>query len=133
MNFRASFCDPFKKDIIEMGEIEKDKIMESFERIPWTKFLEEMKLKNENKIYYSPSLEIENKDNKNGLTVSAVDEKEWYIFFKRPKLVKKFFGLTEKMDDDYLTDITGQTESDVRDCLTALINNDLTFLEKKIK
>jgi hypothetical protein len=133
MNFRASFCDPFKKDIIELGVIEKDKIMESFEKIPWTKLLEEMKLKNENEIYYSPSLEIENKDNKNGLSVSAVDGKEWYIFFKRPKLVKKFFGLTEKMNNDYLTDITGQTESDVRDCLTALINNDLEFLERKIK
>jgi hypothetical protein len=37
------------------------------------------------------------------------------------------------MNNDYLTDITGQTESDVRDCLTALINNDLEFLERKIK
>ncbi len=29
MNFRASFCDPFKPDIIEIGDIEKDKIMGS--------------------------------------------------------------------------------------------------------
>lgn len=133
MNFRASFCDPFKSDIIEMGDIEKDKIMETFEKIPWSKLLDEMKMKNENEIYYSPSLEIENKDNKNGLTVSAIDGKEWYIFFKRPKMVKKFFGLTEKMNNDYLTDIRGQTENDVKECLTALINNDLEFLERKIK
>lgn len=133
MNFRASFCDPFKPEIIELGNIEKDKIMETFEKIPWNKLLDEMKLKKENEIYYSPSLEIENKDNKNGLSVSAVDGKEWYIFFKRPKMVKKFFGLTEKMNNDYLTDITGQTENDVKECLTALINNDLEFLERKIK
>jgi len=133
MNFRASFCDPFKPDIIELGDIEKNKIMETFEKIPWNKLLEEMKLKNENEIYYSPSLEIENKDNKNGLSVSAVDGNEWYIFYKRPKLVKKFFGLTKKMNNDYLTDITGQTEKDVKECLTALINNDLEFLERKIK
>lgn len=133
MNFRASFCDPFKPDIIEMGDIEKDKIMETFEKIPWKKLLEEMKLKKENEIYYSPSLEIENKDNKNGLSVSAVDGKEWYIFYKRPKMVKKFFGLTEKMNNDYLTDITGQSENDVKECLTALINNDLEFLERRIK
>jgi len=133
MNFRASFCDPFKPEIIEMGNIEKDKIMETFEKIPWNKLLDEMKLKKENEIYYSPSLEIENKDNKNGLSVSAVDGKEWYIFFKRPKMVKKFFGLSEKMNNDYLTDITGQTENDVKECLTALINNDLEFLERKIK
>jgi len=117
MNFRASFCDPFKPDIIEMGSIEKDKIVETFERIPWNKLLDEMKLKKENEIYYSPSLEIENRDNKNGLSVSAVDGNEWYIFYKRPKMVKWFFGLIERMDNNYLTDIRGQTEKDVKACL----------------
>jgi len=133
MSFRASFCDPFKKDILELGDIEKDKIIETFEKIPWNDLIAEMKSKDESEIYYSPSLEIENKTNKNGLSVSAVDGKEWYIFFKRPKLVKRFFGLTEKIENNYLTDITGQTETDVRDCLKALINNDLEFLERKIK
>ncbi len=133
MNFRASFCDPFKPDIIELGNIEKDKIMETFEKIPWSEFLAKMKTVRQSEIHYSPSLEIENKDNKNGLSVSVVDGTEWYIFYKRPKLVKRFFGLSEKMDDNYLTDIQGQTEMDVRDCLAALIRNDLKFLEDKIK
>jgi hypothetical protein len=133
MNFRASFCDPFKADIIEMDDIEKDKIMETFEKIPWTELLEKMKTANENDIHYSPSLEIENKDNKNGLSLSIIDRTEWYIFFKRPKMVKKFFGLSEKMDNDYLTNITGQSVDDVRKCLEALIKNDLKFLEEKIK
>lgn len=133
MNFRASFCDPFKADIIEIGSIEKDKIMEKFNQIPWTEYLAKMKTAKESEIHYSPSLEIENKDNKNGLSVSAVDGTEWYIFYKRPKLVKRFFGLVEKMDDNYLTDVQGQTEKDVIDCLDALIRNDLQFLENKIK
>ncbi|MEO9965475.1 MAG: hypothetical protein ABJF11_06795 [Reichenbachiella sp.] len=132
MNFRASFCDPFKPDIIELGEIEQDKIMENFEKIPWEELLEKMKTTNENEIHYSPSLEIENKTNRNGLSVSAVDGTEWYIFFKRPKLVKKWFGLVEKMDDNYLTDVTGQSTDDVKNCLNALINNDLEYLEKHI-
>lgn len=133
MNFRASFCDPFKPDTIELGDIEKEKIIETFEKIPWNKLLDEMKLKKESEIYYSPSLEIENKENKNGLSVSAVDGKEWYIFYKRPKMVKKFFGLIEKIDKNYLTDVKGQTGDDVKECLIALINNDLEFLEKKIR
>ncbi len=133
MNFRASFCDPFKPDIIEIGDIDKDKVIEIFNRVPWTEYLEKMKTVNEREIHYSPSLEIENKDNKNGLSVSAVDGVEWYIFFKRPKLVKRFFGLSEKLDENYLTDVQGQTEKDVRDCLDALIRNDLQFLEDKIK
>ena len=133
MNFRASFCDPFKSDIIELGDIEKDKIMEAFEEISWLELIEKMKDANENDIHYSPSFEIENKDNKNGVTVSAIDGTEWYIFFKRPKMVKKFFGLTEKMNDNFLTDISGQSIDDVRKCLEALINNDLKFLEGKIR
>ncbi len=133
MNFKASFCDPFKSDIIEIGYIEKDKVIEIFNQVPWTEYLEKMKTVNEREIHYSPSLEIENKDNKTVLSVSAVDGVEWYIFFKRPKLVKRFFGLSEKLDENYLTDVQGQTEKDVRDCLEALIRNDLQFLEDKIK
>jgi len=133
MNFRASFCDPFKKDIIEIGYISANEIIENFENIPWTEYLAKMKTAKQSEIYYSPSLEIENKDNRNGLSVSALDGGEWYIFYKRPKLVKRFFGLIENMDNNYLTDIQGQTENDVRNCLEALIKNDLKFLEDKIK
>jgi hypothetical protein len=133
MNFRASFCDPFKPDIIEIGSIPKNEIMETFEKIPWTEYLAKMKTAKQNEIHYSPSLEIENKDNRNGLSVSAVEGTEWYIFYKRPKLVKRFFGLVEKLDNNYVTDIQGQTENDVRNCLEALIRNDLQLLEKKIK
>ena len=133
MNFRASFCDPFKPDIIEIGKIERDKILDTFHKIPWSDYLSKMETAAEDDIYYSPSLEIENSDNKNGLSVSAIDGTEWYIFFKRPKLVKRLFGLAEKMDNDYLTDIQGQSEQDVIDCLNALINDDLDFLEEKIK
>jgi hypothetical protein len=133
MNFRASFCDPFKPDIIEIGYISKNEIMETFDKIPWTEYLAKMKSAKQSEIHFSPSLEIENKDNRNGLSVSAVDGTEWYIFYKRPKLVKRFFGLMEKMDNNYLTDVQGQTESDVRNCLEALIKNDLRFLEEKIR
>jgi len=133
MNFRASFCDPFKPDIIEIGYISKNEIMETFDKIPWTEYLAKMKTAKQSEIHYSPSLEIENKDNRNGLSVSAVDGTEWYIFYERPKLVKRFFGLVEKLDNNYLTDIQGQTENDVRICLEALIKNDLKFLEEKIK
>ncbi|MDX9848611.1 MAG: hypothetical protein RBT74_16640 [Tenuifilaceae bacterium] len=133
MNFRASFCDPFKPKIVEIGNIEKEKIIETFEKIPWKELLNKMESSKSEEIYYSPSLEIENKDNKNGIVISAVDGREWYIFFKRPKLVKKLFGLIEKMDENYTTEIQGQTEKDALDCLNAIINNDLEFLERKIK
>ena len=64
-------------DIIEMSDIEKNTIMETFEKIPWADLLNKMESANQKDVHYSPSLEIENKDNKNGLCISAVDGKEW--------------------------------------------------------
>ena len=133
MNFKATFCDPFKPNIIEIGNVEKNKIMELFEKIPWSEYLTKMKTAKEDEIYYSPSLGVENKDNRNGLSISAIDEQEWYIFYKRPKLVKKFFGLIKKMDNDYLTEIHVQTADEVKNYLKAFMENDLQFLESKIK
>ena len=65
MNYRASFCDPFKAEIKEIGDIPKESIIELFEKTPWSNYLIEME-KGEKEVHYSPSLEIENKDNKNG-------------------------------------------------------------------
>ncbi|WP_223648630.1 hypothetical protein [Hymenobacter psoromatis] len=133
MNFRASFCNPFNPKIIELGKIDQHKVMETFENIPWKEYLAKMKTTALNEIHYSPSLEVENMDNKNGLSLSIISNIEWYIFYKRPKLVKTFFGLSEKVKSNYLTEIHAQTEKDVKDCLAALIKNNLQFLEDKIR
>ena len=132
MTFRASFCDPFQSEIIEIGDIEKIQIMETFENIPWGQLIEKMEPAKDT-IYYSPSLEIENKMNKNGVTVTAIDEEEWWIFFKRPIQKMKYFKFRKYIYKDYVSEITEQNISDVRECLNALINNDLEFLEEKIK
>lgn len=135
MNFRASFCHPFQKDVIEFGNVSKDNIIDKFQKTPWADFLSQMSNVNENEIYYSPSLEIENTDNRHSLSISAVGESdnfEFYIFYKRPKKIKSFFGLKEKLNENYTTDKTGQTKDDVLNCLNALINNDTEFLANKI-
>jgi len=129
--FRYSICDPLKKDPIEMGDIEKDKILDIFDRFPWTDLLDKMKGVKESEIYFSPSLEVENKATRHGLAISIVDGNEFYIFYKRPKMVTKMFGLIKNMDDNYTSDRTGQTNKDARDAVDALINDDLTTLEKR--
>ena len=78
-------------------------------------------------------LEVENKNNKNGLSISIVDDNDWCVFYKRPKSEKVFFGLFEKVNENYLTDITKQSKKDAIECLNALLRNDLEFLERKIK
>ena len=135
MNFRTSFCDPFQKDIIELGNISKDSILDKFEKTPWADILRQMSYAKEDEIYSSPSLEIENKDNRHGLSISAVgdpDNFEFYIFYKRPKNKKSLFGLKEKINENYTTDKTGQNKQDVLDCLNALLKDDTEFLANKI-
>lgn len=135
MNYRASFCDPFKPEIVELGDIREDNIIAEFEKISWADFLKRMEAAKEDEIFYSPSLEIENKDTKQGLSISVVgspDNYEFYIFYKRPKTVKTFFGLKEKVNQNYISEKTGQTKQDALDCLNALLRNDMEYLENKI-
>ncbi|MBN8673577.1 MAG: hypothetical protein J0L56_05560 [Chitinophagales bacterium] len=135
MNFRASFCDPFKQEILEIGDIREDIITEEFEKISWTDFLKRMEAAKGDEIFYSPSFETENMDIKHGLSISAVgnpDNYEFYIFYKRPKTVKTFFGLKEKVNQNYISEKTGQTKQDTLDCLNALLHNDTEYLENKI-
>ena len=134
MNYRGSFCEPFSPDIIELGDIREEDIIDKFESINWVNYLKQMEGMKEEEIHYSPSLEIENKDTRHGLSISAVGDPntyEFYIFYKRPKLVTKLFGLVKNLDENFLSDRTGQTSNDVRDAVTALINDDLTVLEKR--
>lgn len=135
MNFSASFCDPFEREIIEWGNIQKDKIIDKFENIPWEDFLKRMASAKADEIFYSPSLEIENKDTKHGLSISAVgspEKYEFYIFYRRPKNTKAFFGLINNLKEDYLSDKTGLTKQDTLDCLDALLRNDTAYLSNKI-
>lgn len=129
--FRYSICDPLKKEPIEMGAIERGKILDILERFPWTELLAKMDGANENDIHFSPSLEFENKQTRHGLTISIVNTSEYHIFYKRPKVVTRFFGLMKSMDDNFLSDSTGQTIQDVKDAVTALISDDMETLQKR--
>ena len=136
MMFKQSFCDPFQKDIVELDDLPAVKIMEAFENIPWADYLKRMEDIDQSALYYSPSFEIENKENQHGLSISAVgspDSFEYYIFYKRPKQVKLLFGLINRLNNNYVTDITGQTKKDALECLDALRINNLDFLENKVK
>ena len=59
--FRYSICDPLKSEPIEMGEIEKGKILDIVDRFPWTDLLDKMKGVDQSDIHFSPSIEFENK------------------------------------------------------------------------
>ena len=41
--FRYSICDPLRNEPIQMGEVEKGKILDIVDRFPWTDLLDKMK------------------------------------------------------------------------------------------
>lgn len=137
MRYNLTFCNPLKKDIIELGKAEQYEVVDIFNKTKWEDFLQSMEGKKESEIFYSPSFEVENPDNKNSVSISAVGKSsdyEFYIFYKRPKMVKGFLGLgAPKLKEGYNSMITGQSAQDVIECIEALINNNLDFLERKIK
>ena len=113
MVLRASFCDPFNPTIIELGDIAESQIMHTFDKVPWVDYLTQMQTRGENEIYFSPSLGIENKATRSGQTISVVGNPEKYeccVFYKRPKKVARFFGLTSRMNNNCLTDAEGLAE-----------------------
>lgn len=135
MNFRASFCEPSNPEIMELNVTTVADITTFFEQIPWSDFLSKMTEMPTENIHYSPSLEIENKINKNGISISVAGEPnnyEFYIFYKRPKKVKRLFGLFETLDANYLTEVHDKRHQDAIACLNALLSNNLEYLEAKI-
>lgn len=130
--FRCSVCDPLKKEPIEIGEIAKEKALDIFDKFPWPEMIDKMNGVKPTEINWAPSIEFENIENRHGINISVVDDgSEFYIFFKRPKLVNRFFGLSRKVDENFTSDRTGQTIADAREAVKALIENDIGTLEMR--
>jgi hypothetical protein len=78
-------------------------------------------------------LELENVNSKHGLAISIIGPNQFYIFYKRPKMISrwKWFKSVEVLEPNYLSEHLDQTEQDMRDAFSALLNNDLTELESR--
>lgn len=134
MMYRYSICDPLHADVLEMGQIPKESVLEIFDEFPWVPMLAKMEGVGEQDIYFSPSLEFENKLNQHGISISAlgdVGKQEFMIFYKRPKMVPTWLGLSQRMENNYLTERDEQTLADAREAIIALINGDLETLEER--
>ncbi|MGH1338644.1 MAG: hypothetical protein ACRBFS_21200 [Aureispira sp.] len=127
--FRYSICTPLNPAIIEKGDIAKEDIMKTLEAFPWQMYLLQMTtVSDASEIYYSPSLEFENKANQHGILASAVgapDQYEFYIFYKKPP--------TQKGGEDAIIYLEGQTKEDVVACVQALIIGDQEFLDARFE
>ncbi|RDC65810.1 hypothetical protein [Adhaeribacter pallidiroseus] len=135
-SFRYIICKPCEPEAMELTPIERKDYFYIFNEVPWLKLLNEVNVAETkgDKIYFSPSLEIENIYNKHGVSISIVgdiDDYEFYIFYKRPEIKKYFFGLFQKLNEKYFTGRTNQTKHDALLAIKALLDNNLELLRTK--
>jgi hypothetical protein len=132
--FKAFFCDPTEPEIIDLGDMAQDTIIDYFEKIDWNEYLQKSRNAKLDEIYYYPTFEVKNQESKNRLSISAIgvpDNYKFKIIYKRPKKVKSFFGLNNQIIDNY-SSIENQTKNDVYDCLKAILRDDTVYLTNKV-
>lgn len=126
MKFSVSFCDPLSPEILELGDLEEEKVVEVFESIPWKDYLVETNPMDDQDVHYAPSLEVENKKLNIGLELSAIDENEWHLFFR--KSIDS--NAPESIENELMNELKGQSEADATACLHAFLKIDLDYLER---
>lgn len=110
--------------------------MDTFMQYPWMEKLKILSSLPEEKICFSPSLEFEDTVTRQGVIFSFVGDDagtEFYIFYKRDKMVSIFWGLSKRLVRGKVSDITGQRFEDAQAFLEAFLRNDTAYMEEKIK
>ncbi|QQX79462.1 hypothetical protein JK628_18315 [Shewanella sp. KX20019] len=129
--YQWTVCDPIIENVIQKGEIKKEDIALKFESYPWTLELKKLTENLSKDIHYNPSLEFIDVTNNRGIIFSAVPENEefiFYVFYQRPEVVKKWFGLTKWQDPKHVTDRLDQSFDSAKDLLKLFLNQDFDKL-----
>jgi len=132
MKFKLSFCNPFTPNIEDLGRKNDSEIIDCFKNIPWEDFLDRMVKVDKDKLAYSPTLEIIDTSTKHAISISALGDGVWLVFYKRPKLVSKWFGLTQVLDENYNTEVEVGNQEHVIEFIQALLENNHSHLENNI-
>lgn len=139
MKFKTSFCHPLKKDIVELGLINKADVIDQFRSYDWRSFLMEMKLLSDKEIFYSPSFTMETEDGERGFGICAIecDEKGvlFLVIYRRPKLIIKHYGFLNRKTKEvfrqkHVTDIHDLYQDAAINYLSLFIEGKYDELEK---
>jgi len=110
--FKYTICNPLNPNILDKGPISKEDFIQVLNEFQWLKMLNAQIAADESKIYYSPSLELVNANSNHGLAISIIEPNQFYIFYKRPKMItkRKWFKSVEILEPNYLSERLHQTK-----------------------
>ncbi|WP_181304013.1 hypothetical protein [Rufibacter sp. XAAS-G3-1] len=134
--FHYTFSSPLQAENIDLGTIEGERMVSYFLDYPWADWLLKMEGVKEGDIYFSPTLNFENKETKQKILVSAVGDRAgfvFYVFYQRPIMVNHFFGLRQKYKEDHTTEVLHQSKEKTALLVEAFAKGNNTYLEEEIK
>ena len=110
--FTHTKCDPGIPDVVNLGPVPNNDLSKTFEQFPWDELIAKMKALPKDKVCYSPSLGFQLPSENRKIEISYVEDKGgehiFYLFFIRPKKVKKLFGLITHTETEFTSDILDQ-------------------------
>ncbi|MDF7809574.1 hypothetical protein P4E94_19205 [Pontiellaceae bacterium B12219] len=132
-----TITDPLSPEIQQAGEVQPNDLLEAFTKFPWAEFSNKMKAADEKDICYSPSLGFQNTTTNHKIEISFVefenDKVIFYLFYIRPKEVKKLFGFKTEMKQDYMSDLLDQNEDNCIKLINHFAKDEYASLEEMFK
>ena len=128
--FKAAFSHPFKSEITDIGIIESDQIMETFEKIPWKDLMEKMIATDFKDVYDLPRLIFERIDSRKQIVIELFERDKWSIDYYRLKTVMQAINPSGRRKIYDKSGLIDESIDVVRKCLKALMKNDQEFFNK---
>lgn len=112
--FTHTKCDPAIPEVVELGPVPGDDLLKTFEQFPWDEHIARMKALPQDKICFSLSLGFQLPSAARKIEISYVESRDrahiFYLFYIRPKEVRKLFGLITRKDAEFTSDILRRPE-----------------------
>jgi hypothetical protein len=134
--FHHTFTDPLKPDDVDLGLIEGEQLVRVFLEYPWDEWLQKMESVKSEDVHFSPTLNVFHREQKRKMLLSAVRENGqvlFYVFYVRPKQVKRLLGLINRLEEKYTTEVVNQTKEQAGQILGAFVQGDTAYLEERVK
>lgn len=135
--FTHTKCDPEIPDVVNLGAVPNDDLSKTFEQFPWNELIAKMKALPKDKVCFSPSLGFQLPSADQKIEISYVEsrgtEHFFYLFYIRPKEVKKLFGLVKHMNTEFTSDILDQKIDDCLKLIELFTKQDFDAIEQMFR
>lgn len=138
MTFKYSICHPDKEQIeYKNSQISGSEVLEIAKSYNWIEQLKLSESLDQNKVYYSPSLDFKCINSERSFCLTADFNKnkelEFSLWYNRPKKVKRLFGLLGESERMIVDDVWNFNFDDAVKYLEHFVNRNYQIIENLYK